>query len=227
MVDKENLNNRLVLFEYMLEQLNCDTWTTLQKTLRNMDETYDSEGFSYFFQALKGLDPRISEEELKRYDQNIKSYMESINNRRTEMIHLKYFQYVAVLFTEIFLDNRFRKTDEFIEKLNKFAKGKNQQGTSCPNFTKDDLSKLAFWMATGSGKTLIMHINWLQFKRYNDESVDNVLLITPNENLSSQHLDELENSGIPARIFNDSEQENDSIGIIEIHKLTKEKKGEG
>ena len=49
-----------------------------------------------------------------------------------------------------------------------------------------DLSKLAFWMATGSGKTRLLHLNYRQFNHYNRESLDNILLITPNEGLSQQ-----------------------------------------
>ena len=37
-------------------------------------------------------------------------------------------------------------------------------------------------MATGSGKTLIMHLNYLQFLHYGGaEELDNIILITPNE----------------------------------------------
>ncbi|MDH7479858.1 MAG: ClpX C4-type zinc finger protein, partial [Syntrophomonadaceae bacterium] len=44
---------------------------------------------------------------------------------------------------------------------------------------------------TGSGKTLLLHLNYYQFLHYNREPVDNLLLITPNEGLSEQHLEEL------------------------------------
>ena len=48
-----------------------------------------------------------------------------------------------------------------------------------------DLNKLAFWMATGSGKTLLMHLNYLQVSYTTIcEPLDNILLITPYEGLS-------------------------------------------
>jgi len=37
------------------------------------------------------------------------------------------------------------------------------------SFTEDDLNKLAYWMVTDSGKTLILHLNYYQFLRYNTE----------------------------------------------------------
>jgi len=51
-------------------------------------------------------------------------------------------------------------------------------------------------MATGSGKTLIMHINYRQFLHYNNQPLDNILLITPNEGLTEQHVAEMAASSI-------------------------------
>ena len=68
-------------------------------------------------------------------------------------------------------------------------------------FTPDALRKIAFWMATGSGKTLIMHANYYQFLHYNNEPLDNILLITPIEGLSQQHMEQMTASGIPCERF--------------------------
>ncbi len=99
-------------------------------------------------------------------------------------------------------------------------------------FTESDLTKLAYWMATGSGKTLILHLNYHQFLHYNREPLDNILLVTPNEGLSEQHLAELQASGIPARRF-DLNQSGlwgsapGTVQVIEITKLVEEKRGGG
>ena len=87
-------------------------------------------------------------------------------------------------------------------------------------------------MATGSGKTLLLHFNYLQFMHYNRIPLDNILLITPNEGLSQQHLDELHASNIPATRFNANETaglmgQPRTIKVTEITKLVLEKKGEG
>ena len=68
------------------------------------------------------------------------------------------------------------------------------------------LNKLAFWMATGSGKTLLMHAHVLQYRRLlvrhgRARDLNRILLLTPNEGLSRQHLRELETAGIEAEIF--------------------------
>ena len=119
--------------------------------------------------------------------------------------------------------------------LNRFVSDHN--ASSAPDqryeqFTSNDLSKLAFWMATGSGKTLLLHFNYLQFMHYNRKPLDNILLITPNEGLSQQHLDELQVSNIPAMRF-DLDQasglmsQSGAIKVTEITKLVEDKKGGG
>ena len=99
-------------------------------------------------------------------------------------------------------------------------------------FTEVDLTKLAYWMATGSGKTLILHLNYYQFLHYNKEPLDNILLVTPNEGLSEQHLAELAASGIPARRFDLNHgglwsDNKYTVQVIEITKLVEEKRGGG
>jgi len=73
-----------------------------------------------------------------------------------------------------------------LKELNKFSEENDKY-----SFDESDLTKLAYWMATGSGKTLVMHINFLQYHKYNKELLDNIILITPNQDMSKQHLDEL------------------------------------
>ena len=60
-------------------------------------------------------------------------------------------------------------------------------------YTADSLNKLAFMCATGSGKTLIMHANILQFQHYfkraqeynKSLTLNKIILLTPNEGLST------------------------------------------
>ena len=62
-------------------------------------------------------------------------------------------------------------------------------------------------MATGSGKTLLMHANILQYQHYLEKhgrrrELNRIILLTPNEGLSQQHLREFEAAGIDAELFN-------------------------
>ncbi|GFR36487.1 DEAD/DEAH box helicase family protein [Thermobrachium celere] len=83
-------------------------------------------------------------------------------------IKLRYYQILALYFTEYYFKN---KNDE--------------------EFKEFDTNFLAYWMATGSGKTIIMHLNVLQYieKLNKLRDVDNlqIILTTPGVNLIEQH----------------------------------------
>jgi len=226
------LEKHLVLNKYFLKLFGLDDFNELREKLKDVEEGYDSHGRSYFADFLIGLKGGW-EDQLLRYDESIRRYVETLRkNRNQPNFNLKYFQYLAVLFTEIFLDRYYKDRHNFLNELNSFLKEfNNEKGTEITVFTEDDLKKLAFWMATGSGKTLIMHINYWQILKYSDKPWDNIILITPNEGLSKQHYDELKLSGIPCKLYDGNidnlKTRNEEILVIEIHKLREEKKGEG
>jgi len=64
-------------------------------------------------------------------------------------------------------------------------------------------------------------------------NLDNIILITPNESLTNQHLTELAKSGIPAEAFQlrgglfASTVTPTVVQVIDINKLTEQKKGQG
>ncbi|MCX7955676.1 MAG: DEAD/DEAH box helicase family protein [Patescibacteria group bacterium] len=223
----------LVLNKYLLHLFGVNEFRDLQEKLKDTQTDYDSDGRSYFVNVLRSLEGiKIKESDLLQYDENIKSYLEKINSHR-HSLKLKYFQYLAVLFSEIVLDSLKNKKSEFIHDLNNFLRSykKDQEITIIDDFVEEDLKKLAFWMATGSGKTLILHINYYQFLNYQLFYPDNILLITPNEGLSKQHFEELEKSGIPAKLYADSLSEKlsyeNQVLVIEMTKFVEEKKGKG
>lgn len=85
---------------------------------------------------------------------------------------------------------------------------------------------LAFWNATGSGKTLLLHVNIHQYLHHfqagrGEHFPDKIILLTPNEGLSRQHLDELHLSGFGfAQHFNKAQTPpRGTIEIIDINKL--------
>ena len=163
----------LVLNKYLLSLFGVAEVRDLQKELAEKPVGYDSDGRSYFVNVLRSLDGlqrgKLSEEILLYYDGNIRGYVARINTRREPKIILKYFQYLAVLFAEIYLDELKNRKIGLLSDLNTFLDSycrENDLGDRIGNFTEDDLRKLAFWMATGAGKTLLLHINYHQFLRY-------------------------------------------------------------
>lgn len=75
-----------------------------------------------------------------------------------------------------------------------------------------------------------MHANILQYRHYlklhdRERELTKVILLTPNEGLSKQHLDELHASGIGAELFSKESRSlfaGQNVGIIEITKLKEE-----
>lgn len=65
-----------------------------------------------------------------------------------------------------------------------------------PPYTAADARKLACFMATGAGKTLVLHMNLRQFLAHGLFAPQNIVLLTPGEALSAQHAEELRASGL-------------------------------
>jgi hypothetical protein len=243
-----NIERSLVLNRYFHDLFGAERFDELRWVLKEQEEGPAPGGRSHFFHVLAGRSGlKIEVRSLEEYDRRIMEYEADLaKRRRVELFRsFKYFQYLALLYTEIFLDRMTAGPAEFIRDLNAFKASKTDF-TDIPDFTPDDLRRLAFFMATGSGKTLLLHINILQILYYLKEGrhpeasvrrsdgrfdFDNILLITPGEGLSSQHLVELDDSGIDAGRFERNSSQDFLFGprvnVIEIHKLTEEPSGEG
>lgn len=229
----------LVLNRYLLSLFGFNGVIELQTALAGVDPGVGTDGWSRFITVLaaqKNLNrDRLTEEALLGYDENIRGYVNRINFKR-DPVTLKYFQYMAVLFTEIVLDSMKNRTPGFLHEINEYYyEYSKENGVEFPTpFSEKDLHKIAFWMATGAGKTLITHINYYQFFHYKLFDPDGIILLTPNEGLSRQHYDELLISGIPARLYSGSNpryhgtiRDGHEVLVMEITKLVGEKKGGG
>ena len=241
----EKLRKRMALVAYFRDAFGVDdpndpeSVRQYYEELDSQEEGYDDEGRSevYRFVSFKTDGEVLTADQLLRYDENVKTHTEALNKRRSDPITLKPFQVLACLMTEAYLDRVVNNRNSFLEKLNEFVNEENEEKgrIKFPEFDDSDLDKLAFWMATGSGKTLLMHINYYQYLHYAEESDDlpeNILLVTPNEGLSEQHIEALRESSIPCHHFNADTVELQGVGenpvkVIEIHKLVEEKSGEG
>ena len=200
----ERLEHRLTLLSWLHDRLGFENTKALLDRMSDAREGFDADGRSDILQALTSREgPKVSDDDLRGYDDNIREHLAAMNAGRTQPITLRYFQYLAALYAEMFLDLYATSPAVLLESLNEHVDRLNSErlGMRVEQYEESDLSKLAFWMATGSGKTLLMHLNYRQYLHYNREPLDNILLITPSEDLTRQHLDELQSSRIPARRF--------------------------
>ncbi len=233
------MEERLLLLDWLHQRLGYTDTGPLLKDMKLADEGFDPDGHSYVYNRLASREGRlqgITLDDLQRYDHNIRAHLAAMNAGRRQPITLRYFQYLAALYAEIFLDWYFNHSKLLLESLNRFVSRRNARRRTGEhvetNFNDYDLKKLAFWMATGSGKTLLMHLNYRQFLHYNPKALDNILLITPNEGLSEQHLAELQASNIPADRFDVAESgllavSGNRVKVTEITKLVEQKRGGG
>lgn len=205
-------------------------------------EGIHEDGQSLFFHELSNYlfeVDLIDLDELRRYDLNIVKHWQQITEHRNlkedTVLNMKYFQYLSLLFTEIYLDWYFNRKQELLDGLNSELNIYNAENNETAkdranqfkSYILDDLNKLAYWNATGSGKTLLLHINILQYLHYYQNGnthhyPDKIILLTPDERLSQQHLDELYNSGFShIQLFdkNKSAPFKGTVEVIDINKL--------
>lgn len=233
-----SFHKQLVLNHWLMDFFIEGSLQTLKSRLgEDRHEGIEDDGQTGFFheltQNLFKVD-RFSEHDLRRYDLNIVQHWNAITERRNELegtvLNMKYFQYLSLLFTEIYLDWYFNKPQQLLDGLNLEMTAHNAAADADHKFLSfagDELNKVAFWNATGSGKTLLLHVNIRQylhyFQRGNREAYpDKIILLTPNEGLSRQHLEELNLSGFGfSRLFdkNRSGLFKGTIEIIDINKL--------
>ena len=232
------LEQRLVLVDWVCLKLGYESNKAMLQNLRDVDEGYDGKGGSFLVQAIaaRGSKCKVAREDMERYDANIRAHLNYFNKHRKERLTLRYFQHLSLLITELFLDRRFNHEAALRKELNQFVVLRNSRrgpgDMQDTEFTDEDLNKLAFLMATGSGKTILMHFHYRQFLQYNTKPLDNILLVTPDEGLSQQHLENMEAVGMPCARFSleDSGFEavrKNTVRVIEITKLVGEKKGSG
>ncbi|MFQ5456284.1 MAG: DEAD/DEAH box helicase family protein [Nitrospirota bacterium] len=228
----------LVLFQYILSLFEAGSLDDLCEGMKQRSmEGFDEENVSRFHKHLTNNlfeKNALPDDLLLQYDQNIVRHTLRIIHKRSNF-KWKYFQYMALLFTEIYLDRYFSNPQGMCDALNNYILQFNLNkdiAEQVKPYKVEDLNKIAFWQATGSGKTLIMHINILQYHYYlkkhgQKDKINRTILLTPNEGLSEQHRREFLLSGLEADIFNKDSLalfSTNTIEIIDIHKLKEDAK---
>lgn len=255
-----HFQDALVLNQYLISLFGIDPLVThkdegrtvrpleiIAKSLRSVEPGIGPDGKHRFLAKLISHLPAnatLTPVELERLDANLVAHTRVINARRKYKgeIAWKYFQWLTLLFVEIYLDRYFNDRqglcavlNEFIERFKLHHQGQGRE-TGIGAYAVEDLNKLCLQNATGSGKTLLMHVNLLQFALHaratgQADAYSRVIVLSPNERLSEQHERELRENGFypePLR------QESDLISrgqnaldvplLTEITKLADEQK---
>lgn len=208
-------------------------------------EGLDNDNLHHFYHALvssgllRSTSCELTAEQILVYEQNIVRHTHVINERRQRPVVWKYYQWLTLLFVEIYLDRFFGNREMMLYDLNNFVERFNRRWTEYADiapYNNDDLNKLCLQNATGSGKTLLMHINLLQYRYYANkygkgDELSRVILLTPNERLSEQHITEFWESKITASNFaregHSLFTQDIGLGRVDILEITKLSEREG
>jgi hypothetical protein len=225
------LETRLALASFLKHEFGLENLEDVSRQLNEEEvpqlEPEGSSGYLTKLEVLRRAGAPVGFDTLKGYDANIVAHTESLSVARGTEIRWRYFQYLELLFVERYFDRRFDDRSLLVADLNKFLGQFNEclvKGSELPTFTTADMDKLAVWSATGSGKTLLMHVNLLQFQHYavGHDAVDRTILLTPNESLSRQHERELRASGIDAAVFSKESPSlfrSSAVEVIDVQKF--------
>lgn len=256
---KPDFHRQMVLFQWAMGKFGVrdlkdfrDRFQISPDSAEGLDER---TGLHRFFETIAGALPTVSDgdivpiDRLQIYEQNILEHTQALNTARLHhnqpKIDWKYHQYLALLFTEVFLDRYFDDPESLREELNSRIAAHNEHAIDADKVeplsedeaAREQLARLAFWCATGSGKTLLMHIHIWQFCRYHKRAfkggkwpkLDQIILVTPNDGLSKQHLIEFRHSGLDAVTAGEQGVEGlfsgharTAIKILDIHKFRDE-----
>jgi len=109
--DNGKLQYALVTFNYVLHLLGAKSLTALSEDLKDpIYEGVDENGISRLYYAMRDHlhNGEVTTDDLLEYDHHIVKLTNEINEKRRDKIVWKYFQYLSLLFTEIYLDRYFR-----------------------------------------------------------------------------------------------------------------------
>lgn len=253
---KHTFRNKLLLNQWLISCFGIDPLSAerkrpfhkLAKPIRDPGmEGMDNDNLHHFYHALKDSDlfsgkahPFLTAR-LLAYEENIVRHTQAINRKRIRPVIWKYYQWLSLLFVELYLDFYFQDKDRLLQELNDFVDQFNIRWPEYDNvnhFEKGDLNKLSLQNATGSGKTLLMHVNLLQYQCYSkmhgrENELSRAMLISPNERLSEQHISEFAESGISSGRFakegRDLFSPTHNLGHVDVLEITKlgDKEGPG
>ena len=179
-----SLQNRLALHRFVCREFGYDDMRTMLDRLRDAPAGFTASGESEYAHALY-LSPTApaQPDERSQYDANIAAHSRRLRMTGEHGREWKPYQYLALLFTEHYLNRYFTDSEALCADLNAAKAGERLTATMS-DYEPDDLRTLAFQSATGSGKTLLMHAHILQFQHYlalSGGRLNNIVLLTPNE----------------------------------------------
>lgn len=167
------------------------------------------EGFrTDYLRALENSDMRLMQETIGTFKDNLNSYVREERNIDMSQLHdvleqletyyhsvlagefynFRWYQYSSLLFTYVFFslhnDTRFKEiycwyiADHIIE---------TQSPIDIALLAANNFNRVWYWMATGSGKTLLMYASVYMYIKCFTQDIKTLYIIVPSDELRKQH----------------------------------------
>ena len=106
----DRLEHRLTLLSWLHDRLGYESTKGLLDDIRPAKEGFGADGRSDICRRLTTrANLRVCDVDLRRYDDNIREHLAAMNTGRTQPITLRYFQYLAALYTRRYFSTTARK----------------------------------------------------------------------------------------------------------------------
>src|SRR5574337_104201 len=147
----------------------------------------------------------------------------------------RYFQFLALTLAAHYWQRAARDEDALLADFQRHHAIWSENRPAAPRVgavDREGLQVTAFWLATGAGKTHLLHATLVLLA---EQPWDRILLVTPNETLSRQHAERLRRARVaPVLCYPDdgdasaiSDASADTVIVVDLAKLRFEKSGEG
>jgi len=224
----KKLLNSLVLKDFITYSLGIKSYESLINNMKSAEENNSLYNALFDDQYLRAFlySSSANKSQIEMINEQIKFICKRIN------FTPRYYQYIALFYFSAFMIYKNQNKDMNSQIQKYFKSEKNTKYTHLNNidFMKEDFNKIAFWMATAAGKTHIIHY-CIELLNFNTTNYDNVILITPSEELSKSHAKKLKDLNYSVFLYPEDGNINNyysgDILITDIHKLKKDVKGAG
>lgn len=129
-------DQKLILNQWILSLFEVSDFNQLTESLKIPDfEGFSDDNISHYYYVLSQLlfeRKELPSDILLGYDQNIVRHWKKITEKRNLAGHVlnpKYFQYLSLLFAEIYLDRYFRDSTALLNNLNNYVDAFNNGKT--------------------------------------------------------------------------------------------------
>ena len=194
--------SRTVLQHFLCREFGYPDTPTMLRQLDGVDPNIcgyrDSDYAAALYLGAKDS-PVVTPDQMVEYDQRLSKHNKSMERPMADYRPWTPPLYLALLFTERYLDRYFNDHWELLDDLNR-AKDRNPSARSLPEYTRDDLQALAVHSNADSGESRLAHFHVLQYQHW-AKRLNNILLLVPDRDAVARQEHGFTACRIRARAF--------------------------